>query len=288
MPENIQGVLWALLATALFAVTAALAKLAVSEYHVLQILFFRQLVVLASTLPAISRSFPQSLKTKRPITHALRMLGAFTALSCGIWAVAVLPLTAATTLGFSQVFFVALFAMVFLGEQVGKHRLTAILFGFIGVIIAMRPGTDGLFDMATLIPILGALGAGVAVICVRKLTKTETTATMLVYQASFTALLSGIPLFWLWQTPDLYGLMLLLGMGIIATAGQWVGIKALRKGEASVIGTIEYTKIVYAAILGFILFGEIPDGYTVIGAVIIVASSLYMLRREALKKREQK
>ena len=288
MPKNIQGVLWALLATGLFAVVGAMAKVAVTEYHVLQILFFRQIVVFLSALPSISKSFPQSLKTKHPGIHAVRLIGAFVALSTSIWAVSVLPLTTAITLAFAQVFFVAILAMWFLKEHVGLYRIGAVIVGFIGVVVVMRPGVGGFINLNALIPLVGAVGAAFAVISVRRLSQTESTATLLVYQAIFVGMLAGVPLFWLWVTPDFFGFMFLLSMGVLATIGQWVGVKALRLGEASVIGNIQYTQLIYAAVLGYALFGEIPDAYTVIGATIIISSALFMINRESVGKRTNK
>ena len=285
LPENVRGVLWALLATGVFATVAAMAKVAVTEFHVLQILFFRQVIVFLSSLPSIAKSFPNSLKTRHPGIHAMRLLGAFVALSASIWAVAVLPLTTAITLAFAQVFFVALLAAWFLDESVGLHRIGAVIAGFVGVVVVMRPGVDGLINLYALIPLAGALGASIAVISVRRLSQTESTATLLVYQALFVGLLAGIPLFWVWVTPDLTGLIVLLTMGLLATIGQWAGVKALRLGEASVIGNIQYTQLIYAAILGYAVFGEVPDAYTLVGAAIIVASALYIVHREALRKK---
>jgi drug/metabolite transporter (DMT)-like permease len=217
--------------------------------------------------------------------HAARLIGAFVALSCSIWAVAVLPLTTAITLGFAQVFFVALLALSFLNERVGMYRIAAVIVGFVGVVIVMRPGVEGIINVHAFIPVLGALGAGVAVISVRRLSQTESTATLLIYQALFVGALAGVPLFWLWVTPDLNGVLFLLGMGIVATVGQWVGVKALRLGEASVIGNIQYMQLIYAAILGYFLFKEVPDIYTIAGAAIIVGASVYIFHRETLSKK---
>lgn len=287
LPDNTRAILWALLATALFAIVAAMAKVAVEHYHVLQVLFFRQIVVFLSSLPLISQAFPESLRTHYPQIHVLRLIGAFVALSCGIWAVAVLPLTTAITLGFAQVFFVALLAMFFLSEPVGLHRIGAVLAGFVGVVVVMRPGVEGIVDWHALIPIFGALGAAVAIVSVRKLSQTESTATLLVYQAVFVGVLAGVPLFWLWVTPDLIGLLFLLAMGVLATIGQWVGVKALRLGEASVVSNIEYVKLIYGAALGFLVFSEIPDHYAIVGAAIIIGSSAYMFHRESLLTRRK-
>ncbi len=285
MSNNTKGILWALLAAALFSIVIAMAKVAVVDYHVLQILFFRQIVVFLSSLPDIAKSFPDSLKTKRPGIHAGRLTGAFTALSCGIWAVSVLPLTTAITLGFAQVFFAALLALAFLNEPVGAHRIGTAIVGFIGVIVVMRPGLNGLFDVHALIPLLGAAGAAVAVTSVRKLSQTESTATLLVYQSLFVGALAGIPLIWLWVTPDRFGWGLLFAMGVLATVGQLVGIRALRLGEASVVGNMEYSKLIFAAVLGFVFFNELPDRYTVLGACVIVGSSIYIFRLEQLKRK---
>lgn len=285
LPDNIRGILWALLATGLFATVAALAKVAVSEYHVLQILFFRQVAVFLSSLPSIAKDFPNSLKTQHPKLHAIRLAGAFVALSTSIWAVAVLPLTTAITLAFAQVFFVALLALWILKEPVGLHRIGAVVVGFGGVVVVMRPGVDGLFDLRALIPLVGAIGASFAVISVRKLSQTESTAMLLVYQAVFVGVLAGAPLIWFWVTPDLTGLLLLIAMGVLAAIGQWVGVKALRLGEASVIGNIQYTQLVYAAILGYAMFGELPGINTLIGAGIIISSALYIMHRETMSKR---
>ncbi|NKB61839.1 MAG: EamA family transporter [Gammaproteobacteria bacterium] len=281
MTNNIKGILWAFIATGLFAVVAAMAKVAVVEYHVLQILFFRQVFVFLSALPSIRKSFPGSLKTKYPKIHGFRLGGAFIALSCSVWAVEFLPLTTAITLGFAQVFFVAVLAFLFLEEKVGIHRMVAVVMGFLGVLVVMRPGVEGIINPYTLIPVLGALGAAVAITSVRKLSQTESTATLLAYQAIFVGLLSGIPLFWLWTTPNFEGWLLLITMGVLATAGNWIGVKALRMGEASVVGNIEYVKLVYAAILGYFIFSEVPDAHTILGALVIIASSLYILHRES-------
>ncbi|UWR09689.1 DMT family transporter [Sulfitobacter mediterraneus] len=281
MSTNSQAILWALLAAALFSAVIALAKVAVVDYHVLQILLFRQIFVFMSSVPDILKAFPQSLKTRQPGLHALRLIGAFVALSTGIWAVAVLPLTTATTLTFAQVFFVAVLAAWFLREPVGVHRLGAVMVGFVGVIVVMRPGVDGLIDLNSLIPVIGAFGAAVAIIAVRRLSQTETTATLLVYQSVFIGAAAALPMFWYWKTPDLAGLALLVSMGVLATAGQWIGVRALRLGEASVVGNIEYSKLIYAALLGWVIFAEVPDKYTIFGAAIIISSSLYIYHREA-------
>ena len=282
--DNVRGILWAFVATGLFALVAAMAKIAVAEYHVLQILFFRQIVVFLSSLPSIASHFPESLRTRHIGLHGVRLIGAFVALSCGIWSVAVLPLTTAITLAFAQVFFVVLLAGRFLGETVGPFRLATVLAGFVGVVVVLQPGTDGFVSFHALIPLAGAFGAALAVIAVRELSQTESTATLLVYQSVFVGVLAGVPMLWLWETPDLAGFSLLASMGVLSAFGQWAGIRALRYAEASVIGGIQYTQVVYAAFLGYAIFGEVPARTTLIGAATIIAAALFILHRERLAK----
>ena len=121
---------------------------------------------------------------------------------------------------------------------------------------------------------------------IRTLSQTESTTTLLVYQAVFIGLLAAVPLIWLWKTPDLAGTLLMLSVGVISAVASWIGIQSLRLGEASVVANIQYMQLIYGAILGYFLFSEIPDAYTLVGAAIIIGSSIYIYRREALKKRE--
>ncbi|MEM7210906.1 MAG: DMT family transporter [Pseudomonadota bacterium] len=280
MSSNLKGILWALLAACLFSIGVAMAKHAAFEFHVLQILFFRQLVVFLSVVPELARDLPNQLKTAHPGLHLIRLTGAFTALAGGIWAVTVLPFSTAVTLGFAQVFFVTLLAALFLGERVGPYRVGAVVVGFLGVVVAMRPGAEGVLDLNALIPIAGAFGAGVAIVSVRRLSQTESTATLLAWQALFVGALSGVPMLWFWVTPGLGDLAFLLAMGIVAATGQWIGVRAIRLGEAVVIGPIEYTKLIYATVIGYFAFAELPDVWTVTGAAIIVGSALFILYRE--------
>ncbi|MFT5000205.1 MAG: drug/metabolite transporter (DMT)-like permease [Paracoccaceae bacterium] len=162
MNRNLQGIIWSLGATALASVAAALVKLTAVDFHVFQILFFRQMVILLTALPIALRSFPEGLKTKQPGLQAVRLAGAFIALTAGFWAVSHLPLTTATVLNFTKTFFVTLLAARFLAEPFGIHRMLAIVAGFIGVIIVVRPGYESLADPAALVAIIGAFGVGVA------------------------------------------------------------------------------------------------------------------------------
>jgi drug/metabolite transporter (DMT)-like permease len=281
MTDNTRAAFLALISTGLITGVAALSKAAVVDYHVLQILFFRQCIVFLSTLPQIAKDFPNSLKTENPKLHCIRLAGAFVGLTFSIWAVGLLPLTTATTLAFSQTFFMAVLAFVFLKEAVGWHRIGAIIVGFLGVLIVVRPGGEGFANLGTLVAIAGAFGGAVAFISVRSLSQTESTATLIAYQTIIIGILAAIPMFWLWKTPDYTGWVLLISVGLLAVPAQWIGVAAVRLGESSLLANVQYAKLIYAGLLGYFIFNEVPDWYTVIGASVIIASAFYIFQREA-------
>jgi len=285
MSPNLKGVLLALVGTAMFSTAAALIKLAAAEYPVLQILFIRQAILFLVVSPAIVRGFPDNLRTRRIGLHAMRLTGAFVALVCGFWAVAVLPLTMATVLAFSSVFFTTLLAVPLLGERVHVPRAAAICVGFAGVLAVMRPSPSGIADIQALIPVAGAVGVAFAMVGVRKLSQTESAPTLLAYQAIFVGVLAGLPMPWLWVAPDIDGLILMVAIGLISSLGQWVGVYALRSGEAGLVSSIEYMKLIYATLLGYLLFSEWPDAYTLAGAALIVGAAVFTIHREARRPR---
>ncbi|MTJ82365.1 MAG: DMT family transporter [Telmatospirillum sp.] len=284
MSNSLKGALWALLATMLYAVIAAMGKVFVRDYHFLEVLLFRQIVVFLTAVPTLVSHFPDSFRTRRPVLHGLRLLGAFINLAAGVWAVALLPLATVVTLGFAQVFFVALLAVFFLGETVDRRRLLAIGTGFLGVVIVLRPGLNGLLNVSALIPVLGAFGGAIAVTSVRRLSQTESTATLLAYLSTCVGLLCAVPMIWLWKTPPLADILSMSLMGLLAAIAQWAGIRALRLCEASIVGTVDYMKLLCAELLGYVFFQEMSDRYVIMGGAVIVIASAYMLYLAASQK----
>ncbi len=271
MSKHQKAIFLALIATALVALTAAMAKTAAAEVPVLEILFFRQIVVLASTLPAFVNT-KSILRSAKPALHSLRLLGAVTALGFGLWAVAVLPLTTAITLSFMQVIFVALMAPWFLGEPANRNRMLATMLGFVGVILFLNP--TGLADIRIFIPLVGAFGAAIALLTVRRLSQSESTDTLLAYQAIFIGAFAAVPMLWLWKTPSLPTLALLFGIGALATFSQRLSIHALRLGHATIIANIGYTQILYATLLGMLLFGETLTMREAVSTGLIISAAL--------------
>ena len=284
LPGNVRGTIFALAAAAMFTIVSALVKFAAKDYHVAQILLFRQAVMLVFVLPVLIKHFPHSLNTRRPGLHLLRLVGALAALTLSFTAVANLPLATAISFSFTKSLFVTIFAGLLLGEAVGWRRVTAIAIGFLGMLIILRPEAGSTANIYALVAIAAAIGAATAVTCVRALTSTESTATLLSYQAIFVGLLVAIPAYFVWQTPDAEGFLVLIAIGVVSISAQWLGVQSYRAGEVSVVTGMEYTKLIYAGLIGIVVFSEWPDNNTLIGASIIISASAFTIWRESKVK----
>ena len=281
---NVRGSLFALAAAAVFTIVSALVKYASAQYHVAEILFFRQMIMLLFVLPVLIRTFPTNLKTKRLGLHLLRLTGALAALTLSFTAVAHLPLATAISFSFTKTLFATILAAIFLKEKVGWRRTTAILVGFLGILIVLRPDADSAVSFYGLLAIIAALGAATAVTCVRNMASTESTVTLLAYQAIFVGVLVAIPCYFVWKTPDLIGLLVLVSIGATSFFAQWLGVQSYRAGEVSVVTGMEYSKLIYAILIGIIVFSEWPDNTMLLGSLIIVGSSAFTIWREKRAK----
>ncbi|WP_417670782.1 DMT family transporter [Roseibium sp.] len=286
LPANTIGALWILQAAFLFTIMSTMIKLVGEHLSVFQILLIRQGVMVLIVAPRIIRGLPTSLATKRPGLQAGRVFFATTAMLCGFTAIIELPLADATALGFSKTFFITIFAIIFLGETVGVHRWGATIVGFLGVLLMLRPQGDGFIEIYALLAIIGAAGAGMVMVILRVLTKTDSPTTILTYQATFVGLIMIGPAIYTWQTPSLREWGLLVLIGVVSWAAQMSNIKAFRSGEATAIASLDYTRLLYATIIGVIVFSQWPSMETLIGAAIIIGASMYTVRREAIRGRE--
>jgi len=264
-----------------FAANGALIKILLKGgIDPLQITFVRLLVGVLAVLPFIWRAGPASLKTRHPGIHALRALAGGGAMFCGIAALEQLPLADFTALSFSQPLFAVVLAILVLGEAVGWRRWAATLAGFLGVLIMVRPGS-GAIEIDALLAIAMAFGIAVAVILAKRLPAEERQITMLFYFSLTTVLVFAAPAIAVWRALDAGEWLGLIGFGLAGLITQALMIAAFRTGEASVVAPFDYKRLIVAAILGFFLFGELPDHWTVAGAAVIVAATFYIARREA-------
>ena len=284
LPDNAKGALTLMLAAIGFTIMTLLIKLTGAHLHVTQILLVRQIVMIGIVAPTILRNFPGSLKSDRVPMQFARLCFAMVAMLTGFTAVINLPLADATAIGFAKSFFVTIFAVLILKEVVGLRRWMAVAVGFLGVMLMVRPGTEG-FSVYAVYSLIGAASAGVVMVLIRLLTRTEKPHTIVTYHALGIGAAMLIPGIYFWQWPTQSEWLMLGVMGFVTYFAQMANIYAYKWGEASVMASLDYVRLLYATIAGYLIFGDVPGTYTWIGAAVIIMASIYTIRREAKLKR---
>jgi drug/metabolite transporter (DMT)-like permease len=167
----------------------------------------------------------------------------------------------------------------FLGEKVGIHRWGAVIVGFSGAMIIIRPGM-GIVHWAMILPVIAALFWANYQIITRILSRTDSALTTLFYTSAGGLFFITFAVWSVWMMPTLKQLLILAWMGLLGTMGHYLLIKAFEIAPASMLAPFSYTAILWSTVLGFVLFGDFPDGWTIAGAVIIISSGLYIIQRE--------
>jgi drug/metabolite transporter (DMT)-like permease len=283
LPGNVKGGILLIFAAAGFGTMVALIKLVGQNLHVTQILLIRQAIMAIIVAPVILSDFPNSLKTNHLGLQLLRIVLALIAMGFGFSAVINMPLADVTAIGFAKSFFTTICAIFILKEVIGIRRWAAVIIGFLGVMIVLRPGTDS-FTIYGIYALVGAAAAGAVMVVIRLLTRTETTTAILTYQALGVGLAVAFPGIWFWQWPTQFEWILLLSMGIISYGAQMLNIIAYKHGEASVMASLDYMRLIYSVLFGYLLFSNLPDIWTLLGAGVIVGASIYTIHREAQRK----
>jgi drug/metabolite transporter (DMT)-like permease len=244
-----------------------------------QMVFFRSLVAIAVIMPFMLRSGLAGFRTKRPGLHLFRTLMGTLGMFCVFYAFAHLPLAETVAIVFSRPLFAVWLAIVFLGETVGWRRITAAMVGFAGVMVMVRPGTAA-FDPASLFAVTAAVTAGSIAVIIKKMSATESTSSIILWFSVGSAVITAIPaiIVWVPPTPIQWAYMILIG--ITGASGMVALTKGFSTGETSFVTPFDYSRLLYATALGLFIFGETPDAWSVVGALIIVASGYYIARRE--------
>jgi len=284
IPANLRGALWVTLSATSFTVMAGVIKHLGSRLDSFEISFFRCVFALIVTFPFALREGPAAFRTKRPLVHVARAAVGMLAMFCGYYGITKLPLADAVTIGFTRALFMIPLAVFFLGERVQAARWTATVLGFVGVIVMMRPGGEGPV-WASLVALAGALFTSAGIVFVKKLAATEHPATILVFYNFATTLMSLPTIFPNWVTPDLRELVLLALVAGLAGVGQFCTIRGYAIAEASAVVPFGYARLVLAAAIGFLFWGEVPDAWSLTGGGIILASTLFIALREARRRR---
>lgn len=283
VPQNpALGILLRVLAMALMALLAAIVKFCAERgVPVLEIIFFRNAFAFIPVLLYIWKTTGFGvLRTRRPGAHLVRSGVGLTGMVCGFTAVSLLPLTQSTAISFSAPLFMVALSALILKEPVGLHRWMAVAVGFIGVLIMVHPDPRQFVGVGVLFAIAAAVGSAGAMIAIREISRTEPGPTIVFYFTLAGAVLGLASLPFGWVLPSPGTLALLVGAGLIGGTGQLLLTEAIRRAPVAVVAPFDYTQLVWAGMIGFLIWGETPAVLTLVGAMVVAASSTYILWRE--------
>ena len=281
-PRPMLGIVLRIGAVIVLGVMFMLVKVAANRgVHVAESVFWRQLAGLPVAIAWLWFSNDlSSIKTKQPVGHALRMTLGIAAMSLNFTSMILLPMADATTFGFATQIFATILAALFLAEPTGKYRWGAVIMGFVGILIALRPGSGSFYGTGIVIALLGALLTSCAVIQLRRLNRTETPGAI-VFWFSLTSIIPlGIAQFFFAHAHDTQTWGVIGGLSLAGAVGQILLTASLRYASVATIMTIDYASLLWTALLGYIVFADLPSISILQGAPLIIGAGLIIAWRE--------
>lgn len=277
------GIVLMLSGIAGFAVMDATIKWLTADYSVIQVAAMRSWFGLPLLiLFALRGGSLRQLHSHRPLVHFGRYLLVLGLTLSFFWALSLMKLVDAIAISFAAPIFITALSVPLLRESVGGHRWFAVGAGFVGVVVMLRPGV-GVFHWASLVVLASVVFYALLMVTTRALKSSESSATLMLYPQIGMTLTGFVFAPFFWTSPNL------LDLGLFAVAGSFgsIGIMcvthAFRLGPAALITPFEYSALIWATLLGFLLWGELPDWFTLVGAAIVVSSGLYIVYRERIR-----
>lgn len=266
-----------LASSALFAAVGAVIKLAAASVPNETIVFFRSFVGLLVLVPWLVSGGLETLRTDYPRQQVTRALAGLAAMYCFFYAIGHLPLGEAMLLNYSSPLFIPFIARVWIGEPIPPRIGWAIGTGFVGVTLILKPGL-GFFSPAAIVGVCSGMLTATAMVSIRGLARYEPTTRIVFYFCAVCSAVSALPLLWAWRTPSPLVLGELLLIGLLATYSQWLLTRAYALAPAARIGPFAYSTVVFAALLGWALWGEVPDVLSAVGAVLVFTAGVLATR----------
>ena len=280
LPAAVRGALWMSAASIFLGILSVTVRHLSKDLHPFEIAFFRNFGQFALMLPWVVYSGIGVMKTERIGAHVRRSIFGIIAMLTWFTALSLVPVAKATALGFSAPLFATLGAALFLGETVRARRWTATALGFVGTLIIVRPGFQTLNGSELLALGSAALIAG-ALLSNKSLARTENPNVMVVWMGLFMTLFSIGPAIYVWQWPQGETWAWLALTGVIATFAHQSINRAFKTSDASYVMPFGFVQLPAVALMGYMVFGEVADIYTWIGAAVIFSSGVYIVHREA-------
>lgn len=274
-----RGVLLMLATTFMFVSLDAVAKHLTQSYPVVQVVWGRYFFHALALAVLLRQRLPVHLASARPVLQLVRSALLLVTTVLFFLGLRTLKLVDASSIMFAGPLLVTALSMPLLGERVGPRRWAAVLVGFCGALVIVRPGT-GMMQASAIYPLLAVVCYAFYQIITRQLSRHDSSITTIIYTAAVGGLVTTAALPWNWVTPGVVDWLLMALIGVLGAAGHFSLIRALSAAPAALVAPFGYSSLIWSTSLGFLVFAETPDAWTLVGAGIIITSGLYVLRRE--------
>lgn len=279
--DPIRAVLWITAAMALFAILAACSrKAALMGMHPLQIVFLRNLSAALFLMPMLAWRGRGLLRSNAIHLYGVRVGISIFSMTAWFYALALIPVAEVTAIGFLAPLFGTLGAIVFLGEKVRIRRWTALIIGFLGAMVILRPGSEPV-GIGQLCAIFNAMSSGVVTVLLKQLSSEDDSGKIVFLTTVLMLPPTLVPALFVWQTPGWEYLPWILTIGLTAVVGHYCLMRGFASTDASLVMTFDFSRLPFAVLIGWWMFGEVTDIWTWVGAAVIFASAVYITRREA-------
>jgi drug/metabolite transporter (DMT)-like permease len=277
--DNLRGIMWMLGSTVCLALMHTTIHHVSETVHPFVVVFFRLFFALIVVIPFFVRDGLAPLKTTKLGLLTLRGVLNFGAMVCFFTALSLAPIADVTALSFTAPLFATLLAVVILKEKLGWRRVAAIMAGFIGTLIVLRPGFAEI-STGYILVLVATIFWGACVIIIKTLSRTESSVTITTYMSLVMAPLALIPALFVWSWPSLTDFAWLAFLGFLGGCGQMAVAQALRHAETHVAMPFDFVRLIWVSITGYLFFAEVPDIFVWLGGALIFSSTAYITIRE--------
>ena len=281
----LRGITLMFVSTFFFAAMHAVIRYLTETLHPFEVAFFRNLFGLIFVVPWFIRFGLQPLQTNHLRLHIYRSLVNVIAMFSFFYALSITPLAEVTALGFAAPIFATVLAALFLGEVVRLRRWTAVIVGFIGTLIILRPGFNEI-GLGQFLVLNSTIFWAVALLLIKSVSRYDSSITIITYMSLLQLPLSLIPALFVWTWPPADLWFWLLVIGLLGGGAQWLMTESLRVADTSVVMPVDFCKLPWTALLAYLAFAQVPDIFTLIGGAVIFGSALYIAYREQKVRKE--